>query len=285
MRNRTILTAIGILPIVITLLQPARSIFSQANERQQVVTNGKASIHVTIRGRGAPVVFVPSLGRSVHDFDDLSERMVRSGYQAVLPEPRGIGGSVGPLDGITLHDEAADKAAVIRTIAAGPVILVGHAYGNRVTRMVATDYPRLVKQIVLIASGGEVPMSDKTLVIFDRVFNPGLDKAERLDAIGAIFFAKGHDPKVWQDGWYFDVAKAQQGASRATPVKEWSAGGTAPMLILQGTEDIIALPENSANLAKQYPDRVRVIQIARAGHAMLPEQPDDIASAILKGLK
>src|SRR5262249_42014089 len=172
----------------------------------------RASIHVSIRGHGTPVVFIPSLGRSVHDFDDLSERMVRSGYQAILPEPRGIGASTGPFDGFTLHDAAADVAAVIEAIGGGPAIMVGHAYGNRVTRMVATDHPRLVKQIVLLAAGGMVPMSDKTQEAFDRVLNPALPKNERLAAIAASFFARGHDPKVWEDGWHFDVAKAQQAA-------------------------------------------------------------------------
>ena len=104
-------------------------------------------------------------------------------------------------------------------------------------------------------------------------------------AIRATFFARGHDPKVWQDGWYFDVTKAQQAARLATPVKEWWAGGSAPILVLQGTEDVIAVPENSERLAKEFPDRVRIIQIPKAGHAMLPEQPDLIASVILKNLR
>src|SRR5262249_25149150 len=89
MRNRTNVAAIRVLLVVLTFLLSAKAVFSQTNQRQQVVTNGKASIQVTVRGRGIPVVFIPSLGRSVHDFDDLSQRMVRSGYQTISPEPRG----------------------------------------------------------------------------------------------------------------------------------------------------------------------------------------------------
>jgi pimeloyl-ACP methyl ester carboxylesterase len=197
---------------------------------------------------------------------------------------RGIGSSVGPIDSITMHDLASDVAAVIRAFGGGPVVVVGHAFGNTLARVLATDHPDLVKQVILLAAGGLVPMSEKTQQAFDRVFDAKLPSDERLIAIGETFFARGHDPKVWQDGWYFDVAKAQQAARLATPVAQWWAGGSAPILVLQATEDVIAVPENSARLANEFPDRVRVIPIPGAGHAMLPEQPDLIATTILKNI-
>jgi pimeloyl-ACP methyl ester carboxylesterase len=57
------------------------------------------------------------------------------------------------------------------------------------------------------------------------------------------------------------------------------------MLILQATEDAIALPANSERLRTEYPSRVTLTQIPRSGHAMLPEQPDLIASAVIGYLK
>ncbi len=123
------------------LFQSTR-ITPQIQSQQRVVKNGATTLQVTVRGQGIPVVFIPSYGRGVQDFDDLSRRIAESGYQAILPEPRGIGSSTGPLDGITVHDLASDIAAVIQAIGDGPAVVVGHAYGNSVARMVATDYPR-----------------------------------------------------------------------------------------------------------------------------------------------
>ena len=54
-------------------------------ERQQIVRNGKASLHVTVRGRGSPIVFIPFLGRGADDFDDFSRRLVTARSQAILP--------------------------------------------------------------------------------------------------------------------------------------------------------------------------------------------------------
>jgi len=59
---------------------------------------------------------------------------------------------------LTLHDFAADIAAVIEHEGRGPAIVVGHADGHFVTRMLATDRPDLVRGAVLAAaSAGQVP--------------------------------------------------------------------------------------------------------------------------------
>lgn len=259
-----------------------RTAATQASaERHEVVTAGLATLHVTVRGAGDPFVFIPSRGRGVEDFDDLSKRLVRAGYRAILPQPRGIDGSTGPLEGITYHDLAADVAAVIRSLAGGPATILGHAFGNRVARTLACDYPGLVKQLILLAAGGLVPRPREIEEASKRIFDAALSKESRLTALRQVFFAKGSDASVWQGGWYFSVAKAQRAADARQPLKEWWAGGSAPILVLQGAEDADAVPENSRRLAAEFPDRVTVVEISKAGHAMLPEQPRQIAAAIL----
>jgi pimeloyl-ACP methyl ester carboxylesterase len=208
--------------------------------RQENVRAGEATIHVTIRGQGEPIVFIPSFGRGAEDFDDLSRRLAPAGFQAIVPEPRGIGGSTGPMDVLTLHVEAADTAAVIQSLAGGRAIMLGHAHGNGVARMVA---------------------------------------------IQKSYFAEGNDASVWQSGWYLDVAAAQMAGAARTKLEEYWPGGSAPIFVLQATEDAMAVAENSRRLAAEFPDRVSVVQIAHSGHAMLPEQPELIATTIITQLR
>lgn len=247
----------------------------------RIVRAGPAAVLVTVRGQGDPIVLIASRGRGAEDFDDLSARLVRAGYQAILPQPRGIGGSTGPLDGITYHDLAGDIAATIRDVAGGPATVIGHAFGGRVARTLAADHPSLVKRVILLAAAGPIPRSADIGEATDRVFDATLSRENRLPAIQRAFFAKGNDARVWQDGWYFNAAMAQRASDARTPLNEWWAGGSAPMLILQGTEDAVVLPENARKLAAEFPDRVKLVEIAHAGHAMLPEQPEVIANAIL----
>ena len=58
-----------------------------------------------------------------------------------------------------------------------------------------------------------------------------------------------------------------------------------PLLVLQATEDAVAPAENAVALQKEYGDRVKVVEIPNAGHAMLPEQPELIAKTIIAWLK
>jgi pimeloyl-ACP methyl ester carboxylesterase len=53
------------------------------------------------------------------------------------------------------------------------------------------------------------------------------------------------------------------------------------MLVVQGTEDIVAVPENGRSLAAEFPERVTLVEIPHAGHALLPEQPEQVEKAIL----
>lgn len=279
-RERTIDVIVGSLVIALGASVLASRAAGQTGA-SRMVKAGPATIQVTVRGEGDPVVLIASRGRGAEDFDDLSARLVRAGYQAILPQPRGIGGSTGPLDGISYHDLAADVAATIRELACRPAIIVGHAFGTRIARTLAADHPSLVKRLVLIAAPGPIPRSAEIGETSDRVFDAKLPDADRVGAIQRAFFAKGNDARVWQDGWFFSAAAAQRASDARTPLNDWWAGGSAPMLILQGTEDVIVLPENARKLASEFPDRVKLVEVEHAGHAMLPEQPKVIADAII----
>jgi len=281
---RTAVDALGLLLVVVTCPAPEK-VVAQAPERRHFVRAGPATLQVTIRGQGEPIVFIPSRGRGIEDFDDLSRRLVQAGYQAILPEPRGIGGSTGPLEGVTYHDLASDVAATIDSLVGRPATIIGHAFGNRVARTLASDRPDLVKQLILLSAGGMVPRSPEIERVTTRFWETTLSTKDRMTAIRRVFFACGNDARAWEEGWHWEVARAQRAADARTPLKEWWAGGSAPILVLQGTEDVAAVPENAKRLAADFPDRVTLVEIPKAGHAMLPEQPQRIAAAILAYLR
>jgi pimeloyl-ACP methyl ester carboxylesterase len=250
--------------------------------RREIVRAGPATLQVTIRGKGEPIVFIPSRERGVQDFDALSNRLAQAGYQVILPEPRAIGGSTGPLKNITYHDLASDVAATIESLVGRPATVIGHDFGNRIARTLASDYPRLVKQLILLSAGGMVPRSPEMEKLTTHFSESALSRGDRLTAIRQIFFAAGNDvPRTWEEGWYFEVARAQRASDARTSQKEWWAGGSAPMLVVQGTEDVVALPENAKRLAAEFPERVTLVEIPHAGHALLPEQPEQVEKAIL----
>ena len=122
---------------------------------RQMVERSGGTVEVFIEGQGPRVVMIPSPGRGAEDFADLAGQVSAAGYRVVRPQPRGIGGSRGTLEGITLREIAADVVSVIETLPGQPAFVVGHAFGNRVARMLAGDRPERVRAVILLAAGGE----------------------------------------------------------------------------------------------------------------------------------
>ena len=253
-----------------------------------MVDRGNVHIEVLAQGAGPVLVILPSRGRGAEDYDAVAAQLAADRFRVLRPQPRGIGASTGPLAGLTLHDYAADVAAVIEHEAKGPVVVVGHAFGNFVARVLATDRPDLVRGVVLAAaSAGKVPPGVHELPIpaevskaIDKSGDLSLPDAERLQAIQLAFFAPGHDPRVWLGGWYPDAMKSQAAATTATPVDVWFAAGKAPILDLQAENDTVAPRKFAGVLKAALGDRVTVVVIPHAGHALAPEQPRAMSKAI-----
>ncbi len=151
---------------------PAFSAQSPTNpntEQHFMVDRGDVHIEVIAQGHGPVIVILPSLGRGAEDYGVVADLLAREGFRVLRPQPRGVGKSIGPMANLTLHDFAADIAAVIEHEGKGPAVVVGHAYGHFVTRMLATDRPDLVRGAVLAAaSAGKVPAGRSRAICFAR---------------------------------------------------------------------------------------------------------------------
>jgi pimeloyl-ACP methyl ester carboxylesterase len=248
-------------------------------------SKGQVTIAATVRGKGPLVVLVPSLGRGAADFDDLAARLAAAGYQVAAVDPRGLGQSRGPMEGVTMFDLADDFGMVARGLSDKPAVFIGHAHGNRIVRALASRRPGQMSRLILLAAGGQVKMAPEVQTALQNVFVETLSPEQHLAAVKTAFFAPGNDPSVWRGGWYPDVAAGQTAAGAATPSGEWLDGGHAPILIVQAANDRVAAPANAEALKQAHPDRVTVVTIPNAGHAMLPEQPKLIADIVIGYLK
>jgi len=258
------------------------------SEQHFMVGRGEIHIEVIAQGSGPVIVILPSLGRGAEDYTVVAELLAEEGFRVLRPQPRGIGASTGPMANLTLHDFAADIAAVIEHEGQGPAIVVGHAYGHFVTRTLATDRPDLVRGAVLAAaSAGKVPpgvrepsVSPEVREAIEKSGDLSLPETARLHYLQIAFFAPGHDPHAWLTGWYPETEKAENVASRATPVDEWFACGTTRVLDLQAENDAVAPRKFAGVLKAALGERVTVEVIPDAGHALVPEQPKAMARAI-----
>ena len=223
-------------------------------------------------------MLLPSYARSVSDMNELATALHDAGYGTVAIQPRGVDGSSLPSTDITLHTLAGDVDAVLSAERLErPVFIIGHAYGNRVARTFATDHPQRVAALVLLAAGGVQPTPAATSrSVICALLRVGWLCDQEQATRSAFFAASSVIPDHWLRGWYPLAGAAQARAMTNTRPDEWSAGGNAPILVLDPAEDAAA-PGGGAALKRDHPDRVTLVVVPDAGHALLPEQPDAVA--------
>lgn len=240
---------------------------------------GDVRIQRIREGQGRPIVLLPSLGRGQRDFDPIAPLFAAAGYRVLRPEPRGIGQSRGPAAGVTLQALAGDIAAVIRAEEAGPAIVLGHAFGNWVARNVAVFHPELVRGVVLAAAAARV-QSPEVRAALDVCKDATRESEDRLAALQFAFFAPGHDPSGWLEGWSAEATQVQRTATAASPREAWWHAGRAPILDLIAAHDPFRPPATRRENADEFGDRVTIHIIDGASHALIPEQPAAVVAAI-----
>ncbi len=233
-----------------------------------------------------PIVLLASFARSVADFNELTGALAAAGYRTLAVESRGIGGSGGggPGQNLTLHDLAADLGAVLDAESPDRAAhVVGHAFGNRVVRTFARDQPGRVETVTLIAAGGLVPIRPEIQSALGVSVASFLPYGRREAALRLAFFSEQSEiPGDWIGGWWLWGGLAQKDATAATSSDEFWDAGSAPLLVLQAEDDRLAPAEDSGlRLRDSFPERVELVTIPDAGHALLPEQPERILRTML----
>lgn len=253
---------------------------SVSTERETIQV-GDSSIVTLVNGAGPVVVVLPSYGRDGGlDYDDFAIRAAGSGWRVLRPQPRGALGSVGPMVGVTFRDLADDVAGVIAALADGPIVVVGHAFGNLLSRMVTTEHPDLIRAVAIVASQSRaVPerIAQAPFVAGD----PTRPVSERLAILQEAFFAPGSDARVWLDGWYPETLAMQRSAVESVPLQEYWRCGSVPLLEVIPDHDAFKPRKYWREMRDDFGDRVTTAVVTGAGHALFPEQPEAAAAAIL----
>ena len=285
--------------LMVIVLATSISVFGQSKPEKPIdsiagqtvsVKLGEASLVSKVWGKGESLILLPGLGLDISWFEVMAPQLAMAGFQVVAVNPRGVAGSTGSLEGMSLHDYAKDIALLIETLGVPRAHLLGWAGGNCLARCLATDRPDLVQSITLLAAGGggKAPPDKEAREILSRLVNDSkMSPQERLELRKRILFSpKSGAAEGFQlsQSWP-EAAKSQQLALQSVALDTWWSGGNAPMLIIQGLDDRLAPPGNGRALKESYSDRVRLIELEATGHALLLEQPKTIADAVVTFLR
>lgn len=250
---------------------------------------GHVAVEYFISGRGPTVVMLPALASTVEEFNPLANALVAAGFRTLGVHFVGIGASQRPRrPRATLDDFADDIVLAIEDAglpAAERVCLLGRALGNRVARVFATRWPARTAGVVLLAAGSE-RRGRGGLAALGRYLKlqwPWLSLASRRRLLESLLCMRRD---VLPEGVCqrppLRAFLPQASAARRSDWRVWRGGGTAPMLVLQGEQDLVADPQLARDLQRDFPNRVQLEMIPNAGHGLLFDAPEIVTDRVLK---
>ena len=255
----------------------------------QFLEIGAGKIAYDDTGSGPLVVCAPSLGDLRAEYRFLTPQLVAAGFRVVTMDLRGLGESSPDWQDYSVGPVGSDMLALIRSLDAGPAILIGTSMAAGAAVWAAAENPELVSGLVLIGPfvRGETSSSSKLLynLLFARPWGP----ASWLMYFNTLY--PTHKPADFAD--YTSTLKANlQEAGRLEAVQSMMTASkraseerlpkvSAPTLVIMGSKDPdFKSPETEASwLTEQLSGRM--LMMPDAGHYPHAEMPDKTGPEIL----
>ena len=247
-------------------------------------------LRTSVRGEGPPLLLITGLGASLDLAEPFELELVRRGLQVVSFDAPGVGES-------TPYRLPRRMPGIARTVAKLAGVLrydrmdvLGVSLGGVVAQQLAHQSPRLVRRLILAATGaglGGVPGSPRVLLALAtprRYYQP--DYYRRI--AGRVYGGQARtDPDALLRG---SVARFIERPSRRGYFSQLYAisGWTSmpwlhklhqPTLVLSGDDDPIVPLINGRILAWRIPD-ARLHVVRGGGHLFLLERPAETADLV-----
>ncbi len=202
-------------------------------ETQIFEPEGRA-IPYAVEGKGPAVVLIAGQGLNITYLGTLAHLLAGEDFRVVRI------GSRRPTEtaaAVSMGDFAQDAVDVMDHLDVADAWVGGHAFGGSVARTVAHDHHDRVNGVLLLGVQG----SDAT--------------TDRVDFTGV--------PERLQDA---EVTSMQGAARAASSGESTELAAGIPVLIIQGTEDVVTPPSNGEALQASAPGLVSVVPIEGGGH-------------------
>lgn len=214
---------------------------------------------------------------------DVAERLEPERFTLHLLDFRGNGLSDRPTAGHDLHGYVSDARAALASID-GPVLLAGHSMGGKVAQFLASEHPKNLEKLLLVAPGtalGGRP-SERHRASALETFG----SRAKIEAFQRAAMARALDPAVMQrivedalvsqrEHWYgwYDHGRFDEFMDRLRTI-------TVPTLCVGGARDPLVPPSRlRRDVASAIPGCL-LVTLRDAGHNLPVEAPGEIAGAI-----
>lgn len=242
-------------------------------------------LHVEQRGAGGPaLVFLHYWGGSSRTWQHVVDALSPD-YRTVAIDQRGWGKSAAPEAGYALSDLAGDVLAVVDSLALESYILVGHSMGGKAAQLAASQRPRGLRGLVLVAPAPPTPLAlpldarqgmvhaydsrESIVATLQQVLAPdGLSDGD-LDTVIADSLTGASSAKA---AW--PLATSQEDITAVVPLID------VPVIVISGEHDLVDPPEVLRREVLPRIPQSTLVVLPGVGHLLPLEAPTDLANVI-----
>jgi pimeloyl-ACP methyl ester carboxylesterase len=281
-----------------------------ADPGRRLVDLGRAVLDVVDRGGGPPLLFLHGFPEFAAGWLPIIDRLAPR-FRCIAPDQRGFGYSsrFASDAAYAVEELLADVTALLDHLPIEAATLIGHDWGGIVASWFAARQPERVERLVLI--NGPHPAAFQEALLDDAEQRAAAAYIDRLRAPGAAEALLAHGPEAlwerlfgsladaakrdayvaaWADpaaldamlAWYRAapfVVPGGPGAPRPGWLDQEAFRIVCPTLILWGMEDRALLP-SLLDRFEPYFENLRTLPFPDAGHALIHEQPQEVARLI-----
>jgi pimeloyl-ACP methyl ester carboxylesterase len=251
------------------------------------------AIDYEVAGTGEPVLLIHGSVLADGGKPLMSAPALARDYQLIRYHRRGFAGSTHPREPISMSEQAADAAGLLRHLGIDRAHVVGHSYGGDVALQLALDAPGLVHSLVLQEpSFMAVPATEASLGDVMPIFESYAagDKAAAIRRV--LEWVSGRPDyqdlldKTLPGSLASAVADADTFFVVETPaIQEWQMGPEQaskirhPALYVLGDKSLPMFGEGCA-LFKEWLPNLQVAIVHGVGHFLHMEAADAVATPI-----
>jgi pimeloyl-ACP methyl ester carboxylesterase len=286
--------------VALAFVSAAVALGAQSREprTRELKANG-AGLSYVEQGTGAPVVFVHGAVADLRFWEPQRAAFAKQ-HRFIAYTYRYHGTAAWPDEGTqySAATHAADLAAFIEGLKAGPVHLVGLSYGGLLAAMVATTHPQAIKTLTLAEPAlftvlADLPEGKPALESWNQGAAPMLAALQKGDAVGAT--KQLHAVVSGQPVETFDKLPARLRqmlldnartlpllfAGPPEPISRDALGAVkVPTLIVRGERTPLIFVKTNEVVARAIPGS-RELVVPNAAHAMSYENPEGFNQAVL----
>ncbi|HYD94603.1 MAG TPA: alpha/beta fold hydrolase [Noviherbaspirillum sp.] len=281
---------------------------TQLQIRHERIDGDGLRLQVLVAGEGPPVILLHGFPENAHSWRHQIAPLASAGYSVWAPNLRGYPPSdiASRRSDYLLPHLVNDVAAIVAATGHGRASIVGHDWGGIIAWAFAGAYPALLRKLVILNAPHMQVYADK-IWNTSQLLRSAYVGLFQLPILPEALLSKGNFFLLRQ---MFKVTPARRGAYDDNDIARYVAclsqpgalkaaldyyranmvpGGMAlartartngPVLVIWGERDP-ALGTFLLDGVQRFAPRVRIHCIARAGHWVQNEAPDEVNSALL----